>query len=173
MTLQMHENHQANGPSEDQVQDALAFAAPFLDKSEHPFAPQFSVERYTDVFTRAFKRCNDELAMQTFDTQLSGSTVVLIFFEGTRLLCANLGDSRAAKCEVKMTESDEIAFSVQELSKDHKLEDPKECERILKRGGRVESFKDTMNGDEAIGPKRVWLPDQEVPGLAMSRSMGD
>ena len=60
-----------------------------------------------------------------------------------------------------------------ELSKDHKLDNPVECERILNSGGRVESFKDTMNPNETIGPKRVWLPDQDIPGLAMSRSMGD
>ena len=60
-----------------------------------------------------------------------------------------------------------------ELSKDHKLDNSVECERILNSGGRVESFKDTMNPNETIGPKRVWLPDQDIPGLAMSRSMGD
>ena len=43
-------------------------------------------------------RTNDELNMQSFDTALSGSTVVMVFIEGTRLICANLGDSRAVKC---------------------------------------------------------------------------
>ena len=61
----------------------------------------------------------------------------------------------------------------EELSKDHKLDDPRECERVLSAGGRVESFKDTLNPNESIGPRRVWLPDQDIPGLAMSRSMGD
>ena len=46
-----------------------------------------------------------------------------------------------------------------ELSKDHKLDDPVESDRILKAGGRVESFKDTMNPNESVGPRRVWLPD--------------
>ena len=60
-----------------------------------------------------------------------------------------------------------------ELSRDHKLDNEIECERILSNGGRVESFKDTLNPNESIGPRRVWLPDQDIPGLAMSRSMGD
>ena len=46
-----------------------------------------------------------------------------------------------------------------ELSKDHKLDDPVECDRVLNSGGRVESFKDTQNPNETIGPKRVWLLD--------------
>lgn len=40
-------------------------------------------------------------------------------------------------------------------------------------GGRVDSFHDTLNNDEPIGPLRVWLKDQQYPGLAMSRSLGD
>lgn len=66
-----------------------------------------------------------------------------------------------------------MTLVAEELSKDHKLDDPVEYERVLQSGGRVESFKDTQNLNESIGPKRVWLPDQDIPGLAMSRSMGD
>ena len=40
-------------------------------------------------------------------------------------------------------------------------------------GGRIDTFHDTLNNNEPIGPYRVWLKDQEMPGLAMSRSLGD
>lgn len=43
--------------------------------------------------------------------------------------------------------------------------------RIKKRGGRIQPFRDEDN--EFIGPHRVWLKDEEIPGLAMSRSFGD
>ena len=66
-----------------------------------------------------------------------------------------------------------MTLTADELSRDHKLDNDIECERILSNGGRVESFKDTLNPNESIGPRRVWLPDQDIPGLAMSRSMGD
>jgi serine/threonine protein phosphatase PrpC len=59
------------------------------------------------------------------------------------------------------------------LSQDHKLELENEKLRILSMGGRVDSFHDTLNNDEPIGPLRVWLQDQQYPGLAMSRSLGD
>ena len=37
--------------------------------------------------------------------------------------------------------------------------------------GRVETLKG-YNGQN-LGPQRVWLQEQDVPGLAMSRSIGD
>lgn len=38
-------------------------------------------------------------------------------------------------------------------------------------GGRVDPFREA-NGDP-IGPARVWLRTENIPGLAMSRSVGD
>jgi hypothetical protein len=43
--------------------------------------------------------------------------------------------------------------------------------RIKMHGGRIEPYRDENN--EFIGPDRVWLKNQEIPGLAMSRSFGD
>ena len=57
------------------------------------------------------------------------------------------------------------------VSIDHKPDRKDEKERILKFNGRVDTFRDT-NG-EMIGPYRVWLKDENVPGLAMSWSLGD
>lgn len=45
--------------------------------------------------------------------------------------------------------------------------------RILGMGGRIDTFHDTSNNNEPIGPYRVWLKHEELPGLAMSRSLGD
>ena len=38
-------------------------------------------------------------------------------------------------------------------------------------GGRVEAYKDEYG--EEIGPLRVWVKNDSVPGLAMTRSFGD
>lgn len=47
---------------------------------------------------------------------------------------------------------------------------PAETERILRAGGRVFA----VEYDDGIdGPQRVWLGNMDVPGLAMSRSLGD
>ena len=78
--------------------------------------------------------------MQPFDTELSGSTVVMVFFEGTRVICSNLGDSRAVKCSIEVkhstdpnggSEEDDMALVAEELSRDHKLDDPVESQRVL------------------------------------------
>lgn len=38
-------------------------------------------------------------------------------------------------------------------------------------GGRIEAFRD--HEGNYVGPSRVWLQNQDIPGLAMSRSIGD
>lgn len=58
------------------------------------------------------------------------------------------------------------------LSRDHKPEYENERKRILNFGGRVEALFDTKT-QKQLGPYRVWLKDENVPGLAMSRSLGD
>jgi serine/threonine protein phosphatase PrpC len=64
-----------------------------------------------------------------------------------------------------------LGWKSHDLSRDHKPSEQDEKERILKKNGRIEPFRDE-NG-EFIGPERVWLMDEEIPGLAMSRSFGD
>jgi serine/threonine protein phosphatase PrpC len=59
------------------------------------------------------------------------------------------------------------------LNRDHKPELPDEAARIHAKGGRIDSFRDYYNNGEPIGPQRVWLAKEEIPGLAMSRSFGD
>jgi hypothetical protein len=48
---------------------------------------------------------------------------------------------------------------------------PVEKRRVLKVGGRVDTIKGSMG--QNLGPMRVWLMEQDAPGLAMSRSLGD
>lgn len=57
------------------------------------------------------------------------------------------------------------------LSRDHKPDAKDEHERILRSHGRVDPFREPTG--EPIGPARVWLRTENVPGLAMSRSIGD
>ena len=62
---------------------------------------------------------------------------------------------------------------VKSLSRDHKPEDASEAARIRKSGGRVEQSRSHGNSEERYGPMRVWLKTLQVPGLAMTRSIGD
>ena len=102
---------------------------------------------------------------------------------------ANVGDSRAVLVKQvnnnlqnnigKLTSSNSLDLGIVQKSKiicepmsiDHKPSLPNEHERILSFGGRVEPFKDQAGRPK--GPARVWHHDFDMPGLAMSRSMGD
>lgn len=62
--------------------------------------------------------------------------------------------------------SGEQKLTAIKLSEDQKPEREDEKKRILENKGRVEACKGLKGED--IGPPRVWLSHQDVPGLAMS-----
>ena len=112
---------------------------------------------------------------------------------GNHLTCANVGDSRAILGSLRSKEdaaiveqnkgefqiesvagpdsSGELVWMSTSLSIDHKPDRADEHERIISTNGRVDPFREE-NGDP-VGPARVWLKTQNIPGLAMSRSIGD
>jgi len=97
---------------------------------------------------------------------LSGSTVCTVIFNGTKVYCANAGDSRAIKVAIHPAEPGSLSrksnilclnllepmIEATALNRDHKPELKDEAERILKRGGRIDSFRDYYNNGEPIGP---------------------
>jgi len=64
-----------------------------------------------------------------------------------------------------------IELSCEALSRDHKPDDKLEAEVIINSGGRIDSYRDPHGN--ALGPLRVWLKNEDIPGLAMTRSFGD
>jgi hypothetical protein len=56
------------------------------------------------------------------------------------------------------------------MSIDHKPEIEQERKRIISKGGRVDRYSE--NGIK-MGPFRLWMKNENYPGLAMSRSIGD
>ena len=82
---------------------------------------------------------------------------------------ANLGDSRAIIISKDPNDSTECI--AKQITRDHKPDDPLENKNILAAGGRVDSYRDASG--RKVGPERVWLKNEDVPGLAMSRSFGD
>ncbi|CAO2832846.1 unnamed protein product [Amaranthus hypochondriacus] len=97
------------------------------------------------------------------DTFYSGTTALSIVRQGEKIIIANVGDSRA----VLATTSEEGDVVAVQLTIDFKPNLPQEAERITQCNGRVFCLHDEP------GVHRVWLPDEDVPGLAMSRAFGD
>ncbi len=101
------------------------------------------------------------------DSSLSGTTCTSIIVSLNSVICANVGDSRAI-----LAKYENGAYNVTNLSRDHKPTETDEMKRILSCGGRIKQFYDKKT-KEYIGPERIWLKNSEIPGLAMSRSIGD
>jgi serine/threonine protein phosphatase PrpC len=114
----------------------------------------------------AFEEINERLYGCPFDIRFSGSTWVVCIFIKNRCFVANVGDSRAVL--VKRKAGQVVCYP---LSDDHKPTLEHEQERIEENGGRVEPYQDQHGRFK--GPARVWFKDQDIPGLAMSRSMAD
>eukprot|EP00300_Choanocystis_sp_HF-7_P033235 c45539_g1_i1.p1 GENE.c45539_g1_i1~~c45539_g1_i1.p1 ORF type:complete len:373 (-),score=65.46 c45539_g1_i1:99-1217(-) len=117
------------------------------------------------VLRAAFNKAQRELQNSRVDCSCSGTTCVVAYMQGRRVLCANAGDSR---CIIGYRLKKNVTI---EVSHDHKPDNPEEKKRIVQAGGRVEPMRGPMH--DFIGPHRVWVGKEMFPGLAMSRSIGD
>merc|ERR1712032_368085 len=118
------------------------------------------------VLKEVIARIEDSL-LENVDCRLSGTTAVMCVIHNGLITCANIGDSRLVVGSKSQTTS---VISAKDISHDHKPDLPAEKKRIEQRGGRVFAID---YGDDLPSPARVWLRDAQLPGLAMSRSVGD
>jgi len=106
----------------------------------------------------------------TIDTEFSGTTAVVSVIRENLLVVGNVGDSRITRGYVTTSPNGDEVLATESVSIDHKPDRADEKARILASGGRVFA----VEYDDGIdGPPRVWLGHMDVPGLAMSRSLGD
>ena len=116
-----------------------------------------------DILKRAFRHAERDISKNSdIDANFSGTTCVMVFQIGEKLICANVGDSRA----IMFKGNDNIV----PLSIDQKPDDPEESKRIIENGGEISQFEED---GEKSGPFRVWKKGEVYPGIAMSRSIGD
>ena len=116
-----------------------------------------------DILKKAFRHAERDIMKNSdIDANFSGTTCVMVLQIGEKLICANVGDSRAIifKGDNKITP----------LSIDQKPDDPEESKRIIENGGEISQFEED---GEKSGPFRVWKKGEVYPGIAMSRSIGD
>ena len=120
------------------------------------------------IITETFLIVNNMLVSnENINSLFSGSTCVSVIFTPERLIVPNIGDSRAVLGRFDKSTG---KYKAIELSRDHKPTEKDEAKRIYENDGRIQPF--TEEG-EFVGPQRVWIKDEEVPGLAMTRSFGD
>ncbi|KAL0333162.1 UNVERIFIED_CONTAM: putative protein phosphatase 2C 65 [Sesamum angustifolium] len=160
------------------------------DGSENPENKNPLFLSWKNRLIRSFQEMDEELEADfSIDSYCSGTTSVtvvrkylfimnmmwVLYFlfalftcrhlcvRGDHLIIANLGDSRAVLC--KTDENNQ--FVSEQLTVDLKPNLRAEAERIASRQGRVFA----TNEDPKV--YRVWMPDQDCPGLAMARAFGD
>ncbi|XP_026449217.1 probable protein phosphatase 2C 72 isoform X1 [Papaver somniferum] len=135
-----------------------------LDQKNSSTNGEDYVEDWSKACIGAYQVMDDELrSRENLDCSCSGSTSVTIIKQGADLILANLGDSRA----VLGTSSDNGELMAVQLTTDLKPSVLEEAERIRSRRGRVFALQREAHIE------RVWLPDEDYPGLAMTRAFGD
>ena len=112
-----------------------------------------------NVIKEQIKLIEKFLLEKSYSIQYSGTTCLIIIYIKDKIICYNIGDSRAIYINNELK-----CF---QISQDHKPEIYSEKMRIEENGGIVK--KDYLN----IGAYRVWSKNGNYPGLAMSRSIGD
>ena len=123
-----------------------------------------------NIIKTTFIKTNEKLILnEKINSVFSGTTCVSLIYTPSRIITANIGDSRAVLGRYNNEKQKCISI---DLSRDHKPTEEDEKKRILENNGRIKPFIDEETG-EFIGPQRVWIKDEEIPGLAMTRSFGD
>jgi len=124
----------------------------------------------SQAFTAAYSAAERELNEPSLKIEhlYSGCTGISVWFHGPDLYCACVGDSRAVLGRsIPSGPGGKEKFKAIGLSYDQKPTRPDERKRIRAAGGRIARWR------RNLGPLRVWIPRDWIPGLAMTRSIGD
>ena len=105
----------------------------------------------------------------TLDIDYSGTTLCSGIIIGNKLYISNIGDSTVI---LGIFNNKGNTWKSKVLSINHVPESSEENKRIIQNNGKIERLKNSQN--EEYGPYRVFDKDSDsLPGLAMSRSIGD
>uniref|UniRef100_A0A0D9WFK7 protein-serine/threonine phosphatase n=1 Tax=Leersia perrieri TaxID=77586 RepID=A0A0D9WFK7_9ORYZ len=146
--------------------EAVTLAAALIDGGEKRLG-ECQLDLWRQSYLAACAAVDGELrASRRLDAVHSGCTALSLVKHGDLLVLANVGDSRAVLAVADDDGGDGDLAAVQ-LTVDFKPNLPQERERIKQCNGRVQCLADEP------GVHRVWRPDRDGPGLAMSRAFGD
>lgn len=159
MTLEMAAHHPVAiadcPPSPGEI------TCPTVSKDVH----RIRMEALRSAFSRAERGLTDE--SNRIDHLFSGTTAVVSWMFRDDVYTAWAGDSRCIVGRAAQGDDGRVRYRPVDLSHDQKPSRPDEKKRVKSAGGRVARWR------RNIGPLRVWLPRDWIPGLAMTRSIGD
>ena len=139
-----------------------------------------SIEKAENDFNKQFENLNNDNIKDYNDkTDFSGSCALICLIVDNKIYLCNVGDSRAIM-------SMENGSKIRPLTIDHKPNNPKEYDRIVKNGGKVyidneESFRDNNDNLKFINNEKEfdnYVNDDVIyrifpSDLAVSRTIGD
>jgi len=158
----VYDGHGASGKEASQA--ANDYIQTYLEKNIKKIKTLNSDRKKEEFLRSAFRTTEEKLKASGIDYSNSGTCCISVFIQRNKAFIANLGDSRAVMCRITSKEKSAI-----ELSNDHKPTRADERMRVLKYGGKIERL---VHDGVPVGPYRVWA-DEEGPGIAMTRSLGD
>lgn len=146
-------------------------------------SPKTAIEEIIEACDKKLRSNPNE-----FDAMLSGTTAVVLFITGEGIHIGSVGDSRAILATIPNSNTPMVPPPASSnpyirkiepsrqlkpvaLTIDQKPNHDVELARIEKSGGKVQQLTDDYG--HKVGPFRVWQKNGILPGLAMSRSIGD
>ncbi|CAG9318324.1 unnamed protein product [Blepharisma stoltei] len=161
------------------VEFCKAYMERFIIENENMFR-----NRRKEALETMFISCDEKLADTDIDCTMSGTTALMLIIDPKEISVATIGKNKAILATIPeiRKEVSSLVLSAENrpmqkiltpvtLSADHKPSNPEEFKRISKAGGIVKKLVDSDG--KSIGPSRVFLKGANIPGLAVSRSIGD
>ncbi|OMJ87819.1 hypothetical protein SteCoe_10381 [Stentor coeruleus] len=168
-------------------EEIVRFAHKFIE--EKFLIDNISLTKCDLFLTELFESCDVAIKSQggKINALGSGTTAICLLFVNDGIYVASVGDSRAILATIpevqhipiktksknpykKIFTPSRVLEPIQ-LTIDQKPNLETELNRILAAGGIVAKAKDEYG--ESYGPYRVFQKGKQIPGLAMSRSLGD
>ena len=122
------------------------------------------IKKVEPYFKSLYRGIQKKLA-GTIEYDLSGTCSISVLLVDNKMFVINVGDSRCVLGQRKGGDEKKGEKVGIEMSIDQKPVREDEKKRIIEKGGEV--------SDKMTGAPRVYRKNDEVPGLAVSRSIGD
>ena len=157
-----------------------------ISKFENVAHCSASVSQIRQMITLSHIQTNQRLRDDSsIEEKLAGTTAISCLFHNNLIYISNVGDSRA----ILISKNADDRLVAKPLSSDQTPYRKDERERVKKYGARILSM-DQIEGiepvhenwgnltlgndiDEEGDPPRVWHPEEDFPGTAFTRSIGD
>lgn len=120
-----------------------------------------SASNTTEAIKSTFEELEYGMTYSDYDCQFSGTTATIVLVTNAKMYVAWVGDSPG----FVITQN-----GLRSITRMHNFEDELESKRIVQAGGTVARCS---SAGDFVGPLRAFFSKTMIPGLAMSRSIGD